>query len=153
MKATLFYDPTAPSNQHLGSLRSYHVDVEEERAAHGVDTGWRFLEVTNQDHLNGLLNGATAVIQHGEIVEISPREETVTEIDMRRKDRAIALFLEIKRLESIVTEFGNIFDMSIEEERKMAAESELLDILNGVIPNAPRIAADGRLTTSKDAND
>ena len=154
MKATLFYDPADPTNQYLASLRSYDLDIEQERAGHKVDTGWRFLEVTNQDHLHSLVNGGTAVIQHGEIVAISPKEETTAELDIRRKNRAVALFLEIQRLTLIITEFGQVFDMSDEEARRAAIEAELVDILDGKIqPSAPSIAADGRLTTSKDAND
>jgi hypothetical protein len=72
---------------------------------------------------------------------------------MRRKDRAVALFLEIQRLTMIITEFGQVFDMSDEEARRAAIEAELVDILDGKIqPSAPRIAADGRLTTTKNAN-
>jgi hypothetical protein len=153
MRATLFYDPADPTNQYLASLRSYDLDVEEERKAHGVDAGWRYLTVANQDGIDGLLNGGTAVIQHGEIVAITPKEETAAELNSRRKDRAVALFLEAKRLESIVNEFGQVFDMSDEESRKAAIEAELVDILDGKIqPSAPRIAVDGRLMTAPNAN-
>lgn len=150
MKATLFYNPLDAAEQKMGSLRTYQIDTEKEKAALGIPDGWRWLEVSGQDFLDGLLNGGVAEIANGEVISVAAAEPTEAERAQRRKARAVALIGEKIKLEPIVAELGRHFDVSAEQARLAEILEELAGLISGQLqPEAAKVSVDGQLAISK----